>query len=79
MISTLSQLTGSQFYLCSSLISLAEASPPEGLELPLGEEGRVWSEAGSEIRGAATHLCQDISSTFLQVGRVLYFYFFDIE
>ena len=49
-------------------IDIAEAAQPEGLELSLGEEGRVWAEAGGEIRGAAPDLSQDLSPTFLQVA-----------
>ena len=46
---------------------ILEATPEKGLELPLGKEGWLRVEAGSEICWSASGQCQNFPPTFLQV------------
>ena len=51
----------------SFIIFFLEATPEKGLELPLGKEGWLRVEAGSEICWSASGQCQNFPPTFLQV------------
>ena len=45
----------------------SEATHEEGLELPMGEEGRLRPEAGGEICWPAPGQCKNFPQSFLQV------------
>ena len=53
-------------YACYYQSIISEAAPAEGLELPVGEEGRVWAEAGGALRGPAAGERQDLAAALLQ-------------